>query len=150
MAMAAGIPSARILTAYRKAWQQVRDENEATGMNSEADSQSVIETIELTKCFGDKPAVDRLSLRDAAWDDAGFHRSERAGKTTTIKMLMGMLRPDAGRARILCEDVLEERGATLDRVGYVPEMHHIYRWMRVRDVVGFWPRRVSKVERSTL
>jgi len=106
-------------------------------MTDDRAGSPAIETIELTKRFGDKPAVDRLSLRTPVGTTLGFIGPNGAGKTTTIKMLMGMLRPDAGAARIMGADVLADSAQMKQRVGYVPEMHFIYRWMRVRDVIGF-------------
>jgi ABC-2 type transport system ATP-binding protein len=99
--------------------------------------QPAIEAIDLTKRFGDRAAVDQLSLRVSAGTTLGFIGPNGAGKTTTIKMLMGMLRPGAGAARVLGADVLSDPAEMKQRVGYVPEMHCIYRWMRVRDVITF-------------
>jgi ABC-2 type transport system ATP-binding protein len=52
-------------------------------------------------------------------------------------MLMGMLSITAGEARVLGIDVQSDPVEVKQRVGHVPEMHHIYRWMRVREVLGF-------------
>ena len=60
-----------------------------------------------------------------------------AGKSTTIKMLMGVLSPTAGEARVLGMDVPTESVRVKQWVGYVPEAHNVYRWMRVEEVIGF-------------
>jgi ABC-2 type transport system ATP-binding protein len=52
-------------------------------------------------------------------------------------MLMGMLSISAGDARVLGIDVRADPVQIKQRVGYVPEIHNIYRWMRIREVVGF-------------
>jgi ABC-2 type transport system ATP-binding protein len=96
-----------------------------------------IETRDLTKRFGDRAAVDHLSLNVPAGTTLGFIGPNGAGKTTTIKMLMGVLRPTGGSARILGTDVFTNPAELKQRIGYVPELHFIYRWMRVRDVIGF-------------
>jgi ABC-type multidrug transport system ATPase subunit len=64
----------------------------------------VIETEGLTKRFGDKLAVDGLSLRVEAGEVMGFLGPNGSGKTTTIRLLMGLLRPSTGRASILGRD----------------------------------------------
>lgn len=60
-----------------------------------------------------------------------------AGKSTTIKILMGLLAPTSGDAYVLGHSVLAEPDAIRRRVGYVPEHHHIYPWMRVSEVIWF-------------
>jgi ABC-2 type transport system ATP-binding protein len=60
-----------------------------------------------------------------------------AGKSTTIKMLMGLLVPYAGRVVALGRDVLAEPLFVRQHLGYVPESHHLDRWMRVGEVLGF-------------
>jgi len=100
-------------------------------------SRPAIETDDLTKRFGGKTAVDHLTLRIPAGTTFGFIGPNGAGKTTTIKMLMGMLRMNGGQARVLGIDVSTDPAAMKQRVSYVPELHFIYRWMRVSEVIGF-------------
>lgn len=96
-----------------------------------------IETGQLTKRFGDTLAVDGLALQIPAGTAFGFIGPNGAGKTTTIRMLMGMLRKSDGEVRVLGMDPVKEGSRLKQRVGYVPEMHFMYRWMRVGDVLGF-------------
>ncbi len=96
-----------------------------------------IETSGLTKRFGNKLAVDGLTMQIPTGTAFGFIGPNGAGKTTTIRMLMGMLRKSEGQTRVLGVDPVKDRAKLKQRVGYVPEMHFIYRWMRVRDVIGF-------------
>jgi ABC-2 type transport system ATP-binding protein len=60
-----------------------------------------------------------------------------AGKSTALKMMMGLLRPTEGSISVLGRDPLRDPVWVRQRVGYVPELHHIYRWMRVEQVIGF-------------
>jgi ABC-2 type transport system ATP-binding protein len=106
-------------------------------MTTTADHGPAIELVGLTKRFGRTPAVDDLSLQIARGSTFGLIGPNGAGKTTTIKMLMGMLRATAGQARVLGMDVFAEPVRVKQRVGYVPESHHVYRWMRVAEVIGF-------------
>jgi ABC-2 type transport system ATP-binding protein len=91
----------------------------------------------LTKRFGRTVAVSDLSLSIPRGSTFGLLGPNGAGKSTTIKMLMGMLSISAGEARVLGIDVRFDPVQIKRRVGYIPEMHHVYRWMRVREVLGF-------------
>jgi ABC-2 type transport system ATP-binding protein len=100
-------------------------------------SGPAIELLGLTKRFGRTLAVNNLSLEIPRGSTFGLLGPNGAGKSTTIKMLMGMLSPTAGHARVLGIDVRADPTQVKQRVGYVPETHHVYRWMRVREVLGF-------------
>lgn len=80
-----------------------------------------IDTTALTRRFGDFTAVDNVNLRVEAGQFFGFLGTNGAGKSTTIKMLTGLLAPTSGSIRILGED-LEARSADIKRqIGVVPE-----------------------------
>src|SRR3984957_12873524 len=80
-----------------------------------------INTTDLTRCFGDFTAVDNVNLRVEAGQFFGFLGTNGAGKSTTIKMLTGLLAPTSGSIRILGED-LEANSADIKRqIGVVPE-----------------------------
>jgi ABC-2 type transport system ATP-binding protein len=96
-----------------------------------------IELLHLTKRFGRTPAVDNLSLTIPRGSTFGLLGPNGAGKSTTIKMLMGMLSITSGTTRVLGIDVTANAVEVKQRVGYVPEVHHIYRWMRIGEVLGF-------------
>ena len=96
-----------------------------------------IELWGLTKTFGRTAAVNNLTLKIERGSTFGLLGPNGAGKSTTIKMLMGMLSITTGGACVLGIDVEENPTRVKDVVGYVPETHHIYRWMRVGDVIGF-------------
>ncbi len=100
-------------------------------------STYAIETVGLTKRYDGKNAVTDLTLRIPPGEAFGFIGPNGAGKSTTIKMLLGMSRPNAGEARVLGHDAIRDAVALKQRVGYVPELHYIYRWMRVGEVIAF-------------
>jgi ABC-2 type transport system ATP-binding protein len=89
----------------------------------------VIETEALTKRFGDKVAVDRLSLRVEAGEVMGFLGPNGSGKTTTIRLLMGLLRPSAGRASILGRDCHRDAVPLKRDVGYLPDEPFLYPYL---------------------
>ena len=80
-----------------------------------------IETTQLTKRFGTHTVVDGVSLAVPAGSVFGFLGPNGAGKTTTIGMLLGLVRPDAGSARLLGVDVATEPVTALRRVGAMIE-----------------------------
>ena len=106
-------------------------------MNSTAPDGPAIELIGLTKRFRHTLAVDDLSLRVTRGSTFGLIGPNGAGKSTAIRMLMGILSSTSGQAHVLGLDPLADAIQVKQRVGYVPESHHIYRWMRVEQVIGF-------------
>lgn len=100
-------------------------------------SVPAIELVGLSKWFGRTKAVNNLSLRIPQGSTFGLIGPNGAGKSTTIKILMGMHSITRGEARIFGLDVANAPADIRQLVGYVPEVHHIYRWMRVRQVLGF-------------
>jgi ABC-2 type transport system ATP-binding protein len=90
---------------------------------------AAIETRGLSRRFGDRPAVEDVSLTVPERCIYGFLGRNGAGKTTTIKLLLGLLRPDAGTARIAGVDVAGDRlraarqvGALLEAQGFYPHL----------------------------
>jgi ABC-2 type transport system ATP-binding protein len=89
----------------------------------------------VTKLFGTHTAVNNLSLEVPTGSIYGFIGPNGSGKTTTLRMIMRILHPNAGTIRVLGEDRL---GAANDRVGYLPEERGLYKQMKVRDVLRFY------------
>jgi ABC-2 type transport system ATP-binding protein len=99
--------------------------------------EAVIELTDLTRIFGGRTVVNRLSLtvpRGAVYALLG---ENGAGKTTTIRMLTGLLQPSAGQASILGLDCWRQAAALRRRVGYVPERPRFYDWMTVSEIGWF-------------
>ena len=89
----------------------------------------MIETEGLSKRFGDTLAVSELSLQVAAGEVMGFLGPNGSGKTTTIRLLMGLLRPSAGRAAILGRDCHTDAVALKRDVGYLPDEPFLYPYL---------------------
>ena len=100
-------------------------------------SEASIQLEGLSKRYGSKLALDGLDLAVEPGTVCGLIGPNGAGKTTTIRMLLGLSRPTAGRVRVLGLDPMAEPIALKQRVGYVPEQHHIYEWMTARRVLAF-------------
>ncbi|MGE5250623.1 MAG: ABC transporter ATP-binding protein [Bacteroidota bacterium] len=92
-----------------------------------------IETIELTKHYGQVTAVDHLDLRIHPGEIYGFLGLNGAGKTTTIRALLGMIRPSAGSARVLEQPVGPNGRGPWERVGHLVEVAVAYPELTVRE-----------------
>jgi ABC-2 type transport system ATP-binding protein len=86
----------------------------------------MIETRNLTKCYGDKAALKDLCIRIEPGAIFGFLGPNGAGKSTTVKILTGMLRPTGGTAAVAGFDVIEQPLEVKKRIGYVPESGALY------------------------
>ena len=89
----------------------------------------MIETELLSKRFGETVAVSDLNLRVEAGEVMGFLGPNGSGKTTTIRLLMGLLRPSAGRAAILGRDCHSDAVALKRDVGYLPDEPFLYPYL---------------------
>jgi ABC-2 type transport system ATP-binding protein len=103
-------------------------------MTRNAEHWSAIQLDHVTKTFGGTLAVDDLSLHVPAGSIYGFIGPNGSGKTTTLRMVLNILRPDAGEVRLFGEPL---RGSRDARVGYLPEERGLYPRMRVREFLGF-------------
>jgi len=91
----------------------------------------------LVKRFGDVVAVDQLSFSVKTGMVFGFLGPNGHGKTTTIKMLVGLIRPDGGTARVAGHDVLEEPMAVRRSIGYVAENQGFYKRMTAAETLDY-------------
>jgi ABC-2 type transport system ATP-binding protein len=86
----------------------------------------VLQTEGLTKKYGDRVAVNGLALRVERGDVYGFLGQNGAGKSTTIRMALGLVRPTAGRVLLLGHDVPRASRRALARVGAIVEAPAFY------------------------
>lgn len=98
---------------------------------------SVIATRGLTRYFGAKPVVYELDLEVPRGCVYAFVGRNGSGKTTTIRMLLGLLRPTRGEGTILGYDLGALPPAGRARIGYLTEDHQLYGWMKVREAGEF-------------
>jgi ABC-2 type transport system ATP-binding protein len=96
-----------------------------------------IELHNVTKTFGAQTAVDDLNLRVPTGSVYGFIGPNGSGKTTTLRMITRIMRPDRGTVRVLGED---HHGPANDRVAYLPEERGLYKQMKVRELLRFYSR----------
>ncbi|MBW7988513.1 MAG: ABC transporter ATP-binding protein [Planctomycetes bacterium] len=100
-------------------------------------SEIVLETEGLTKYYGSSLAVDHLDLEIPRGCICGFVGRNGAGKTTAIKLMLGLLQPTAGSSRLLGCDSSELTPAIRQRIGYVTEGHRLFRWMSIAGLEKF-------------
>jgi ABC-2 type transport system ATP-binding protein len=100
-------------------------------------AEIVLETKGLTKYYGARPALDHLDLRIRRGCICGFLGRNGAGKTTAIKMLLGLLTPTAGSSSLLGCDSTALTPAIRQRIGYVTEGHRLFRWMTIGRLEKF-------------
>jgi ribosome-dependent ATPase len=92
----------------------------------DGDGEAAIEARDLTMRFGDFTAVDKVSFRIRRGEIFGFLGSNGCGKTTTMKMLTGLLPPTEGRAWLFGQEVDPHDLATRRRVGYMSQSFSLY------------------------
>jgi ABC-2 type transport system ATP-binding protein len=97
-----------------------------------------VETVALTKEYGDFVALDRLTLSVERGEILGFVGPNGAGKTTTIKILVGLARPTSGSARIAGVDCVKSARQIKRLVGYMPDTFGGYDNMRVAEYLDFF------------
>lgn len=97
----------------------------------------VIAVEHLGRRFGQKVALDDVSLRVPAGSVFGLVGANGAGKTTLIKHLLGLLRAEAGRVRVFGRDPVADPVGVLSRVGYLSEDTDLPGWMTVAELMRY-------------
>ena len=97
----------------------------------------MIQTQNLSKEFGVLRAVDALNLDIAPGEFFAFLGPNAAGKTTTIKMLAGLLKPSAGTARVAGFDIQQNPMAAKRLISYVPDFPFLYDKLTPREFLRF-------------
>jgi len=97
--------------------------------------EAVVETHGLRKQFGEKVAVDDLSLTVGRGEVFGFLGPNGAGKTTSLKMLLGLVEPTAGGGHVLGRP-LGDRLARA-KLGFLPEHFRFQEWLTGRELLHF-------------
>src|SRR5436190_5748539 len=91
-----------------------------------SDTPFVVQTHNLSRSFGGRPALNDLSLEVPEGSFFGYLGPNGAGKSTTINILTGLLAPDGGSARVLGFDVATQALEIKRRIGVVPDGLHLF------------------------
>ncbi|HSA83201.1 MAG TPA: ABC transporter ATP-binding protein [Geminicoccaceae bacterium] len=98
---------------------------------------AAIDVQGLSKSFGGRRVVEDFSLRVLQGEIFGFLGPNGSGKTTTIRMLCGLLTPDGGHGTCLGHDILREAAAIKRQVGYMTQRFSLYEDLSVRENLEF-------------
>lgn len=101
---------------------------------------AVIDVAGLSKSFGGRRVVDDVAIRVERGRICGFLGPNGSGKTTTIRMLCGLLKPDAGHGTCLGFDIIHEAPAIKRRVGYMTQRFSLYEDLSIRENLDFMAR----------
>ena len=108
-----------------------------TGLADESHPEPVIRLEGLTKCFKSNVALDRVSLEVPPGVVFALLGENGAGKTTAIRIMLGLLDADDGQARVLGLDSSRHGLEIRRRIGYMPEQPTLYDWMTVEEIGWF-------------
>jgi len=100
--------------------------------------QAAVETRDLTRRFGALTAVDALTLRIEKGEVFGLLGPNGSGKTTTIRMLCGLLEPTAGTATVAGLDVTQEPDRIKERIGYMSQKFGLYEDLTAAENLDFY------------
>ena len=104
---------------------------------NESQERYVINVSGLNKSFAGKPAVIDAALQVKRGEIFGFLGPNGSGKTTTIRMLCGLLTPDAGQGHCLGFDILKESYLIKLKVGYMTQRFSLYEDLTIFENLDF-------------
>lgn len=113
-------------------------------------ANDVITAQGLTKKFGDFTAVDHISFSIQAGEVVGYLGPNGSGKTTTIRMLLGLLRPTEGSASVLGYDIVRQSEKVREQVGYMSQKFALYNELTVGENLSFYAGVYGVTERARL
>ena len=108
----------------------------------------VIDVEKLNKSFGDKHVVRDFSLQVRRGEIYGFLGPNGSGKTTSIRMLCGLLKPDSGRGTCLGYDVIEDTASIKREVGYMTQRFSLWEDLTIRENLDFVARMYGMKDRA--
>lgn len=100
--------------------------------------ENVIEAQGLTKTFGDFTAVNAISFEVKKGEIFGFLGANGAGKTTAIKMLIGISKPSSGEAKVAGFDVYSQTESIKKNIGYMSQKFALYDDLTVKENINFF------------
>lgn len=100
--------------------------------------QNLIEVQRLQRAFGENRAVEDVSLSVSAGEIFGLVGPDGAGKTTTMRLLCGVLRPDSGQVTIAGFDLAKQPDQAREHIGYLPQRFSMYADLTVMENLRFF------------
>lgn len=99
--------------------------------------KTAIQFTNVTKRFGHKTALEKVSFHVPEGSVFAMLGENGAGKTTAIKIMLGLVEPDMGESKVLGYDSRRDGIAIRRGIGYVPEQPDLYDWMTVQEIGSF-------------
>lgn len=99
---------------------------------------SIIKIKSLSKSYGEIEAVKEISFEVAKGEMFGLVGPDGAGKTTTIRILCGLLNPDSGTANLIDKNITKERQAVQNQIGYLSQRFSLYGDLTVDENIEFF------------
>ena len=104
---------------------------------------AIFEFLQVTKRFGKQTVLDQVSFEGQQGEVVALLGENGAGKTTALKILLGLLPPDSGTPRVMGLNSTVHGAEIRRRVGYMPDRPALYEWMTVAEIgwfaAGFYP-----------
>ena len=104
---------------------------------------SIFEFQQTTKRFGKQTALDQVSFAGQPGEVIALLGENGAGKTTALKILLGLIKPDGGKSSVMGLDSQQHGAEIRRRVGYMPDRPALYDWMTINEIgwfaAGFYP-----------
>jgi len=99
---------------------------------------NMIQVENLTKMFGDFTAVNNISFEVGKGEVFGFLGANGAGKTTAMKMLIGILKPTSGKAKVAGYDILTQAQDVKKSIGYMSQRFSLYNDLTIKENIVFF------------
>jgi ABC-2 type transport system ATP-binding protein len=109
---------------------------------------NAIDVRDLTKRFGDKTVVDHFSMQVPKGAIYGFLGPNGSGKTTTIRMICGLLTPDGGEGTVLGHDIRSDAELVKRKVGYMTQKFSLYEDLSIEENLDFVARMYDVPDRK--
>ncbi len=108
-----------------------------SSLNAPDSLETLVEVSSLAKCFGTTTVVRDVSFSVRRGQLIGLVGANGGGKTTTLRIIAGLLRADAGSGRVLGSDLGDPRSARIGQIGYMPQWLALYPDLSVRENLAF-------------
>src|SRR5690348_7372349 len=100
-------------------------------------NKGVIDLQSVRKRYDYKPALNGVTLQVQEGSVYGLLGRNASGKTTLIKTILGLIKPDAGFVHTLGEVPWKFQESTKARLGYVPQVDRMYSWLGVKEMISY-------------
>lgn len=123
------------MTKYQNT--DLSDISDGSQLSKDKASQYLVDINQVTRRYGSLTALDNVSLKVPRGAVFGLVGANGAGKTTMIKHVMGLLRPQSGSVSVFGRNPVTEPVEVLSNIGYLSEINDLPDWMRVDEIIQY-------------